>query len=293
MRVVETLAELAEARGQWRAPVGFVPTMGYLHAGHLSLVRRARAECATVVVSIFVNPAQFGPGEDLARYPRNLPGDLALLEAAGVDAVFTPAAGAIYPAGFGTYVAPEGAVAERLEAASRPGHFRGVCTVVLKLFNLVRPDLAYFGQKDAQQVAVLRRMVRDLNVPVDLRVRPTVREADGLAMSSRNSYLGPEERAAAAVLSRTLQAGSAAFDTRPAGGVAAVLAAMRATLAAESRATVDYVDVCDPDTFEPLSELRAPALLTLAVRVGPARLIDNFVLGADGVWEKGTTSAGG
>jgi pantoate--beta-alanine ligase len=246
-----------------------------------------------VVVSIFINPAQFGPGEDLARYPRNLPGDLALLEAAGVDAVFTPAAGAIYPAGFGTYVAPEGAVAERLEAASRPGHFRGVCTVVLKLFNLVRPALAYFGQKDAQQVAVLRRMVRDLNVPVDLRVRPTVREADGLAMSSRNSYLGPEERAAAAVLSRTLQAGSAAFDTRPAGGVAAVLAAMRATLAAESRATVDYVDVCDPDTFEPLSELRAPALLTLAVRVGPARLIDNFVLGADGVWEKGTTSAGG
>jgi pantoate--beta-alanine ligase len=287
MRVVETLAELAAARQEWHAPIGFVPTMGFLHAGHLSLVRQARAECATVVVSVFVNPTQFGPGEDLSRYPRNLPRDLEQLEAAGVNAVFTPASGEVYPPEFGTYVTPEGAVAERLEAASRPGHFRGVCTVVLKLFNMVRPDAAYFGQKDAQQVAVLRRMVRDLNVPVDLRVHATVREADGLAMSSRNSYLGPEDRAAATVLYRALQAGSAAFDARPAGGVAAVLAAMRETLAAQPRTAVDYVDACDPDTFEPLAETRAPALLALAVRVGPARLIDNFVLRAAGTWDKG------
>src|SRR5262245_373189 len=196
MRVIATAAELVDGRQDWAGTgsTGFVPTMGYLHAGHLSLVRRARAENDVVIASIFVNPAQFSPHEDLSRYPRDLPRDLALLEDAGVDLVFTPSPDDIYPAGFATYVDPVGALAQRLEAASRPGHFRGVATVVAKLFNLVRPDRAYFGQKDAQQVAVIHRMVADLNMAVELRILPTVRDADGLAMSSRNSYLGLEER---------------------------------------------------------------------------------------------------
>ncbi len=293
MRVVSSLEELTAERGSCKADggsVGFVPTMGYLHAGHLSLVRRARAENDTVVVSIFVNPTQFGPQEDLSRYPRNLPGDLALLEAAGADVVFTPTVETVYPAGFATYVEPTGLLTERLEAASRPGHFRGVATVVLKLFNMVRPTRAYFGQKDAQQVAVIRRMVADLNTPVTLRIMPTIREADGLAMSSRNSYLGAEDRAAATVLYRALQAGISAFTEQPAGGSAAVRAAMAGVIATEPRATLDYADVCHPDTFAPLEtldDLHAPALLAIAARVGPARLIDNVVLREDGGWNLG------
>ena len=294
MRVVTTLDELASARAEWsggRRSAGLVPTMGYLHAGHLSLVARARAENDVVIASIFVNPTQFGPHDDLARYPRDLPRDLALLEAAGCNVVFAPSAEQMYPPGFSTYVEPGGTVSERLEAAARPGHFRGVATVVLKLFNLVQPARAYFGQKDAQQVAVLRRMVADLNVPVDLRVCPIVREADGLALSSRNVYLGPEERTAATVLSRALLAGVAAFDARPAGGASAIEAvrqAMEAVVAGEPRATLDYADVCDPDSFAPLAELRAPALLAIAARVGPARLIDNVVLRApESGWDLG------
>lgn len=289
MRVIPTIAELAGDRDTWagRRAVGLVPTMGYLHEGHISLVRAARAENDVVAVSIFVNPTQFGPREDLSRYPRDLPRDLALLEAAGADVVFTPEAGDIYPPGFATYVDPVGSLTLRLEAASRPGHFRGVATVVTKLFNLVRPDRAYFGQKDAQQVAVVRRMVADLNLPVALRVRPTVREPDGLAMSSRNSYLGPEDRAAATVLCRALRAGARAFGERPTGGVEAVREAMIRTVAGEPRAALDYADLCDPDTFEPLAELRAPALLAIAARVGPARLIDNAPLRPDGTWDFG------
>ena len=265
MRVIETIEEMRAARRGWaNKTVGLVPTMGFLHAGHLSLVERARAENEQVVVSIFVNPTQFGPHEDLSRYPRDLPRDLALLEAAG-------------------------ALAERLEAATRPGHFRGVATVVTKLLLIVAPDRAYFGQKDAQQVAVVRRMVADLNLPVEARVLPTVREPDGLAMSSRNKYLGPEDRAAAVVLNRALRAGAAAFEDKPAGSVTAVIAAMTAVVAAEPRANLDYADVCDPDTFTPLTELRAPALLAIAAQVGPARLIDNFLLHADGSWDTGIT----
>ncbi len=294
MRVLTTLDELADARAAWDVPgaaraVGLVPTMGYLHAGHLSLAQRARAENAVVVASIFVNPTQFGPNEDLARYPRDLPRDLALLESAGVDAVFAPAADDIYPAGFATYVEPTGLLVQRLEAAVRPGHFRGVATVVLKLVNLVRPHRAYFGQKDAQQVAVLRRLVADLNLPVTLRVLPIIREPDGLAMSSRNSYLGQEDRAAASVLHRALRAGIAAFESRPTEGVGAVHRAMADTIAAEPRATLDYADVCDPDSFEPLASLHAPALLAIAARVGPARLIDNVLLRPDGSWDLGHT----
>jgi pantoate--beta-alanine ligase len=299
MRVVETVAKMVAERRRWDAgagAVGLVPTMGYLHAGHISLVRRARAENGIVAVSIFVNPTQFGPAEDLSRYPRDLPRDLALLEAAGADVVFTPQAGDVYPPGFVTYVAPTGAVSERLEAASRPGHFRGVATVVAKLFNIVRPDRAYFGQKDAQQVAVLKRMVADLNFPPELRVLPTVREPDGLALSSRNAYLGPEDRAAATVLHRALEAGRETFtagmvsrvgDPGDAASVTAVVEAMRAVVAGESRTTLDYVDVCHPDTIEPIAAVRPPALLAIAARVGPTRLIDNYLLRADGSWDVG------
>ena len=290
MRVIETIEEMRAARRGWaNKTVGLVPTMGFLHAGHLSLVERARAENEQVVVSIFVNPTQFGPHEDLSRYPRDLPRDLALLEAAGADVVFTPPVEQVYPEGFGTYVEPTGALAERLEAATRPGHFRGVATVVTKLLLIVAPDRAYFGQKDAQQVAVVRRLVADLNLPVAVRVLPIVRESDGLAMSSRNKYLGPEDRAAAVVLNRALRAGAAAFEDKPAGSVTAVIAAMTAVVAAEPRANLDYADVCDPDTFDPLTELRAPALLAIAAKVGPARLIDNFLLHADGSWDTGIT----
>jgi pantoate--beta-alanine ligase len=289
MRVITTIAELITERPGWagESDVGFVPTMGFLHAGHLSLVRQARAENGVLVASIFVNPTQFGPGEDLARYPRDLPRDLAALAAAGVDVVFTPSAEDMYPAGFNTYVEPTGAVAERLEAASRPGHFRGVATVVLKLFQLIQPHNAYFGQKDAQQVAVIRQMLRDLNLPVALRVLPIIREAGGLAMSSRNSYLSPEERKAATVLYRALMAGREAFDSRPLGGAAEVARVMAAVVAAEPRATLDYADVCDPTTFEPLTSPRTPATLLIAARVGPARLIDNFLVRADGSWDRG------
>ena len=293
MRVIETIAEMVSERRQWDhqpGETGFVPTMGYLHAGHVSLVRQARRENARVAVSIFVNPTQFGPREDLSRYPRDLPRDLALLDSVGADVVFTPTAAEVYPPTFATYVVPEGSLSERLEAASRPGHFRGVATVVAKLFNIVRPQRAYFGQKDAQQVAVLRRMVADLNVPVELCALPTVRERDGLAMSSRNAYLGAADRAAATVLHRALQAGRARFVAGPAddpAGPAAVVDAMRAVIAAEPRATLDYADLCHPDTFEPLTALRPPALLAIAARVGPARLIDNYLLRADGTWETG------
>ncbi|HEV7126504.1 MAG TPA: pantoate--beta-alanine ligase [Ktedonobacterales bacterium] len=294
MRLIETVAAMVTERRQWDMgdrDVGLVATMGYLHAGHASLVRQARAENEIVVVSIFVNPTQFGPGEDLTRYPRDLPRDLALLEASGADVVFTPQPADIYPPGFATYVVPQGAVSERLEAASRPGHFRGVATVVAKLYHIVRPRRAYFGQKDGQQVAVLRRMGADLNFALDLRVLPTLREPDGLALSSRNAYLGPEDRLAAAVLRRALEAGRARFVAHgmgAAGGPAAVLDAMRMVVAAEPRAALDYADLCDPDSFAPLTTLRAPALLAIAARVGPARLIDNYLLRADGTWETGT-----
>ena len=294
MQVVSSLEELAEARGRARQGgswlVGFVPTMGYLHAGHLSLARRARLENDLVVVSIFVNPIQFGPHEDLARYPRNLPADLAVLEAAGTDIVFAPSVETVYPPGFSTFIELSGDLAERLEAASRPGHFRGVATVVLKLLHMVGPTRAYFGQKDAQQVAVIRRMVSDLNVPVEIRVMPTIREFDGLAMSSRNSYLSSEDRQAATVLYRALQAGMNSFLSRPAEGGKAVSLAMAEVVASEPRASLDYADCCHPVTLAPLynqAELLAPALLAIAGRIGSTRLIDNFLLDRSGTWDLG------
>jgi pantoate--beta-alanine ligase len=258
--------------------------MGFLHEGHITLVRRARAECASVGVSIFVNPAQFGPNEDLSRYPRDLDRDLGLLELAGADVVWAPEPAEVYPPGYQTYVTVE-EVALPLEGAVRPGHFRGVATVVAKLFNAFTPQRAYFGQKDAQQAAVIRRMALDLNFPLEIVVCPTVRERDGLAMSSRNTYLAPEERRAAIVLYRSLSAAQAAFRAGE-RGAEELRSAMRNYLAAEPRAQTEYVSVADPDTLAELERVDRNALFSMAVRIGQTRLIDNFVL-RDGVWETG------
>ena len=277
---MKTVSTIQEARA-WRrgagGSVGLVPTMGYLHAGHLSLVERARRENDRVAASLFVNPTQFGPSEDLARYPRDIERDTRLLEAAGCDLLFAPAAFEMYPAGFETIV-DVGAVAAPLEGARRPGHFRGVATVVMKLFGILQPDRAYFGQKDAQQLAVMKKMVRDLDVLVDVRACPTVRETDGLAMSSRNVYLDPEDRRAAPALHRAL---AAARDRWAAGerDAEALRQAMRSVLEAEPRVHVDYVSVADPETCRELQRVEGPALLSLAAAVGKARLIDNVVVG--------------
>jgi pantoate--beta-alanine ligase len=251
--------------------------MGFLHEGHVSLVERARRENAHVAVSLFVNPTQFGPREDLAAYPRDLERDRALLRAAGCDVLFVPTAGEMYPPGATTAV-DVGAVAAPLEGERRPGHFRGVATVVLKLLNIVHPDRAYFGEKDAQQLAVIRTFVRDLDVPVAIVGCPTVREADGLAKSSRNSYLDPEDRRAAPVLHRALSAAREAWRQGERAPVA-LRALMTAVLAEEPRARVDYVSAADPTSFQELTEATpGPVLLSMAVQVGRARLIDNILL---------------
>jgi pantoate--beta-alanine ligase len=277
MIIVTTLPDLRAARLLLPGPVGLVPTMGYLHAGHISLVQAARSQCASVAASIFVNPAQFGPKEDLTTYPRNLPRDLALLEAAGVDLVWTPTVEVMYPSGFQTWVDVDG-LTRLLEGEVRPGHFRGVTTVVAKLFNTVQPHKAYFGQKDAQQAAVIRRMTKDLDFPVEIFVCPTLREADGLAMSSRNTYLNPEERQAALVVFRALTAAKAAYDS---GDHTAekLCSIVGETVAAEPLARLQYVSCADYDTLEELEMVRGKTLLSMAVFVGKTRLIDNFVFG--------------
>ena len=258
-------------------PLGFVPTMGYLHAGHISLARRARAECASVAASIFVNPTQFGPNEDLAKYPRDLPRDLARLEEAGVELVWTPTPEQMYLPGFQTWVNVD-SLTRRLEGEARPTHFRGVTTIVAKLFNAVGPDKAYFGQKDAQQAAVIRQMVKDLNFPVEIVVCPIVREPDGLAMSSRNVYLSPDERQAATVLFRSLSAAKAAYDSgqRQAEKLRTVV---REIIAGEPLARLQYISCADYDTLEELEMVSGKALLSMAVYFGKTRLIDNFVFG--------------
>jgi pantoate--beta-alanine ligase len=255
--------------------------MGYLHAGHISLVDVARRENDLVAVSIFVNPTQFGPNEDLSRYPRDLARDLALLEDAGVDWVFTPMAEEIYPPGFSTYVDVLG-VTEPLEGAARPGHFQGVATVVAKLFNLVQPHRAYFGQKDAQQVAAIRQMVRDLNFPLEIVVGETLREPDGLAMSSRNVYLNPQERQAATVLYRALSAARSLWEAGERKG-GPLREAMGRVLVAEPLARPDYVSVADTATLQELDDSgnAKEALASLAVRIGNTRLIDNFLMRED------------
>jgi pantoate--beta-alanine ligase len=280
MQTVVTLEEVRQARQKIPSPVGFVPTMGYLHEGHLSLVRRARVESASVVASIFVNPAQFGPQEDLATYPRDLPRDLELLETAGCDLVWTPTPEIMYPPGYQTWVTVE-EIAQPLEGRMRPGHFRGVATVVAKLFNAVQPQRAYFGQKDAQQLAVIRRMTRDLDFPVEIVGCPTVREADGLAMSSRNSYLDREERQAATVLSRALGAAKTRYEQGE-RDAEQLRQAMLAELAREPLARVQYVSCADPDSLQELQGKVERALLSMAVYIGKTRLIDNIVLSKGG-----------
>jgi len=276
MRIARTIAEMKALRRQSRDAVGFVPTMGYLHDGHLALVRRARTENSVVVVSIFVNPTQFGPSEDFNRYPRDIPRDLALLEKEGTDIVFMPSAEEMYPEGFSSWVVVE-KVTERLEGRSRPGHFRGVATVVNKLFNIVEPTKAYFGQKDAQQVVVIKKMVADLNMNLEIVVVPTVRESDGLAMSSRNVYLNPQERQAATVLFKALML---AKDLWTGGEKSAdvLRREMEFLIGREPLAQIDYISIADPQTLEELSTIEGPALASLAVRIGKTRLIDNILL---------------
>jgi pantoate--beta-alanine ligase len=264
----------ARAKGQ---TIGFVPTMGYLHEGHLSLVRECRKTADVTVVSVFVNPLQFGPQEDFRQYPRDAERDAALLVKEGVDILFLPETREIYPEGYRTSVEVAG-LQDKLCGRSRPGHFKGVATVVLKLFNIVRPDYAFFGQKDTQQVVILLRMVEDLNVDVEIKVRPIIREPDGLAISSRNAYLSAEERRAALVLSKSLEEARRMFEKgeRAAGPIRERLCR---TIAAEPLARIDYVEVVDPSSLEPLQQIDGEALVALAVYVERTRLIDNMILG--------------
>ncbi len=264
-------------RGKLTGSVGFVPTMGYLHQGHLELVRHARTETLTVIASIFVNPSQFGLQEDFAAYPRDPERDLALLEKEGVRLIFMPDTREMYPKGFSSWVTVEG-ITQQLEGESRPGHFRGVTTVVAKLFNIVQPDRAYFGQKDAQQLAVIRKMVSDLNMNLDVVAVPTVREPDGLAMSSRNTYLSPEERKASLVLWKALCLARGHWENGE-RDASRLRQEMTSLIEREPFATIDYVSIANPETLEELAEIAAPALVSLAVRIGGTRLIDNTILG--------------
>jgi pantoate--beta-alanine ligase len=276
MMIVSTLDELRSARLLLDGSVGFVPTMGYLHEGHLSLVRRARQECESVAVSIFVNPTQFGPNEDLSKYPRDLDRDLHLLEPLGVDLVWTPTPDAMYPPGFQTWVEVQ-EMTRPLEGAMRPGHFRGVTTVVAKLFNAVQPAKAYFGQKDAQQAAVIRQMTKDLNFPLEVVVCPTVREPDGLAMSSRNVYLDPQQRKAATVLYRALSAAKEEYE-KGEHSAEKLRGKMKEVIEHEPLARMQYASCADYDTLQELDKVTGKTLLSMAVLLGKTRLIDNFVL---------------
>jgi pantoate--beta-alanine ligase len=279
MLIVRSIAEVRAALAELRADrrcIGLVPTMGALHEGHLSLVRAAKAHCNAVVATIFVNPTQFAPGEDFAKYPRTFEADCKLLETEGVDVLFAPEAAEIYPIGASTVVEVAG-ISDRLDGQSRPGHFVGVATVVAKLFNIVQPNHAFFGQKDAAQVAVLRRMVRDLHFNLELVVCPTVREPDGLAMSSRNRYLSAEERQQALVLRRALhrveeEIAAGVLDAEPLIDVGLTV------LAEEPEIRVDYLKIVDPETLEDVADVSAGALVAVAAVVGPARLIDNVVI---------------
>ncbi len=281
MRVIRTVAEMQAACRTFRREgkrIGFVPTMGALHAGHLSLIRNARAQQNDVVAaSIFVNPLQFGPSEDFNKYPRNFEDDCRLLDAEGVDVLFAPAAEEMYPAGAATYVVVEG-LSEKLDGKSRPGHFRGVTTVVSKLFHIVHPDLAYFGQKDAAQVAVLRKMARDQNMDVQIVVCPIVREKDGLALSSRNAYLSTKEREQALVLHRALDAIQSRWQSRETSATVLRKLGMD-VIATEPGAKLDYLEIVDQDTLDPVEWTREGTLVAVAAWFGSTRLIDNLLLG--------------
>jgi len=276
MRVITTAAEFARFRAGAPSPVGLVPTMGCLHAGHLSLVEKARRDNAAAVASIFVNPAQFGPNEDFGRYPRTFDRDCDLLSQAKIDAVFAPPPEEIYPQGYDTWV-EVGGITQRLEGAARPGHFRGVATVVLKLFNIVRPDNAYFGQKDAQQVLVIRKMARDLNLDINIITLPIVRDESGLALSSRNTYLSREEKTAAGRIPAALKLA----ESMLAGGennAVAIREALTRFLEEDPVLRIEYISIADQDSLEELESIGQPALLSLAVWAGGTRLIDNTIL---------------
>ena len=276
MQVVKTIFDIRTLRQRLKGSVGFVPTMGFLHEGHMALVKRAKAENSAVIVSIYVNPAQFGPKEDFGAYPRDLDRDLELLRKEGTDIVFVPSDDEMYPHEFSSWVDVE-KVAERLEGASRPGHFRGVATIVAKLFNIVQPTRAYFGQKDAQQVVVIKRMVADLSMNLEVVIVPTVRENDGLAMSSRNVYLSPRERQAATILFKAL---TLARQLRKGGEKDAekIRGQMTGLIGREPLAQIDYVSIADAETLEELGLIDRPAVVSLAVRIGKTRLIDNMPL---------------
>src|SRR5579864_1139358 len=279
MKICKTIAEMRAASRFARHTgkrLGFVPTMGALHEGHLSLMRAAKAQCDVVAVSIFVNPLQFGPSEDLAKYPRTFEPDRELLEKEAVDILFAPAPDEMYPAGAVTYVTVEG-LSEKLCGRSRPGHFRGVTTVVAKLFHIVEPDLAFFGQKDAAQATIIRRMVRDLNLPIEIVICPIVREPDGLAMSSRNAYLSPQERKSALVLQRSLTQVKNRFDQGERNATS-LIEAGKQVLAHEPAVRLDYFEIVDPATLDPMQELSSRALVAIAAFVGNTRLIDNLLL---------------
>jgi len=275
MKVIETIDEFRQLRPELAEPVGFVPTMGYLHEGHLSLVRQARVENPSVVVSIFVNPTQFGPQEDFQSYPRDLQRDLAMLEGM-TDVVFMPSAAEMYPSRFSSWV-EVGKVTERLEGAVRPGHFRGVTTVVAKLFNIVQPARAYFGQKDAQQGIVIKKMVADLNMNLEVITLPTVREPDGLAMSSRNTYLNPEQRQAAIVLYQALSLAKRMW-LQGEKNAEDIKWQMTTIIERQPLATIDYISIADNETLDELDTVTPPALVSMAVKIGSTRLIDNIVL---------------
>ncbi len=280
MKVVKKIDDMRRLRQQLAEPVGLVPTMGYLHEGHLALVRQARTENSSVVVSIFVNPTQFGPQEDFKQYPGDTQRDLALLEKEGTDIVFMPSVAEMYPAQFNSWVEVS-KVTERLEGAARPGHFRGVATVVTKLFNIVQPTRAYFGQKDAQQAIVIKKMVADLNMNLEIVSVPTVREPDGLAMSSRNIYLNPEERQTALVLYQALNLAQELWSQgeKDAGHLRQQMTAL---IKKQPLADIDYVSIADTETLDELDTVEPPALVSLAVRIGKTSLIDNVVLGQGG-----------
>ena len=276
MKVIEKIDEMKQLRQRLTEPVGFVPTMGYFHEGHLALVKRARAENLWVIVSIFVNPAQFGPQEDFNNYPRDPEHDLAMLEKEKTDIVFMPSVAEMYPAQFNSWVDVE-EVTKRLEGASRPGHFRGVTTVVAKLFNIIQPAKAYFGQKDAQQAIVIRKMVADLNMNLEIVTIPTVREPDGLAMSSRNIHLNPQQRQAAVVLYQALSLAQKLYSQGK-KDAQHLRQEMTALIQKQPLATIDYVSVADAETLAELDTVSSPALVSLAVKIGSTRLIDNIVL---------------
>ena len=275
MKIIDTIAAIKAERNSLDESLGFVPTMGYLHKGHLSLVKKARNENTTVAASIFVNPTQFGPGEDFESYPRDTERDLNLLEPY-TDIVFMPTADELYPAGYNSWVDVEG-LTDKLEGASRPTHFRGVTTIVAKLFNIVRPTRSYFGQKDAQQLAVIKKMVKDLNMNLEVIACPTIREPDGLAMSSRNSYLKPDERKAAPVLYQSLKLAEKLYSEGE-RNAEKIRREMMSLIQQQPAADIDYISIADNETLDEVDEITRPVLVSLAVKIGKPRLIDNLIL---------------